>query len=116
MYVSPFEFDTCYSVALTANQPVNNCWICTVATACRYVGAPIEDPATNVTTSVIPLVETNLHPVGQPHARGLPVPDGTDVTLNLVIMLAHSTLQYSSLRSMGPLNPSPRPRLCSTKS
>ncbi|KAJ7130380.1 laccase 1 [Mycena epipterygia] len=97
-----------YSFVLTANQPVNNYWIRTVANGgtagfdnginsaiLRYVGAPVEDPATNVTTSVIPLVETNLHPVGQPLVPGLPVPGGADVTLNLVITLDFTTFKFS---------------------
>ncbi|KAJ7459572.1 laccase [Mycena galericulata] len=87
-----------YSFVLAANQPVNNYWIRTVADGgtagfanginsaiLRYVGARPVDPTTNATTSVIPLVETNLHPLNQPPVPGLPVPGGADVNLNLVI-------------------------------
>jgi iron transport multicopper oxidase len=77
-----------YSFVLTANQAVSNYWIRTVANGgtagfdnginsaiLRYVGAPIQDPATNAATAVAPLVETNLHPaVGQPPVPGLAVP------------------------------------------
>ncbi|KAJ6513666.1 yellow laccase [Mycena vitilis] len=97
-----------YSFVLTANKPVGNYWIRTVANGgvagfdnginsaiLRYVGAPVQDPATNVTTSVAPLVETNLHPaVGQPAVPGKPVPGGADVNINLAITLDFTTFKF----------------------
>ncbi|KAJ7664849.1 laccase 3 precursor [Mycena rosella] len=98
-----------YSFVLTANQAVDNYWIRTVANGgtagfdnginsavLRYVGAPIQDPATNATTSVIPLVEQNLHPVlTESVVPGLPVPGGADVTLNLVIALDFTSFKFT---------------------
>ncbi|KAJ7826775.1 yellow laccase [Mycena olivaceomarginata] len=98
-----------YSFVLTANQAVSNYWIRTVANGgtagfdnginsaiLRYVGAPIQDPATNATAAVAPLVETNLHPaVGQPPVPGLAVPGGADVNINLVITLDFTTFKFS---------------------
>ncbi|KAJ7099745.1 laccase [Mycena epipterygia] len=96
-----------YSFVLTANQPVDNYWIRTVANGgtagfdnginsaiLRYVGAPLTDPATNATTAALPLVETNLHPLNGPAVPGLPVPGGADVTLNLVITLDFTTFKF----------------------
>jgi iron transport multicopper oxidase len=98
-----------YSFVLTANKPVRNYWIRTVANGgtagfdnginsaiLRYVGAPVQDPSTPLPTSVIPLVETNLHPaVGAPPVPGLPVPGGADVTMNIVITLNFTTIKFS---------------------
>ncbi|KAJ7229763.1 Cupredoxin [Mycena haematopus] len=96
-----------YSFILHANQSVNNYWIRTVADGgtpgfdnginsaiLRYVGAPIRDPTTNITPSVNPLVETNLHPLSQPPVPGKPVPGGADVNLSLNIMFNLTTLTY----------------------
>ncbi|KAJ6491039.1 laccase 1 [Mycena sanguinolenta] len=90
---------TRYSFVLTANKPVDNYWIRTVpnlgptgfdngtnSAILRYVGAPVREPSsTEVPTSVLPLIETNLHPLNPPAVPGLPVPGGADVTLNLII-------------------------------
>ncbi|KAJ7436826.1 laccase 2 precursor [Mycena latifolia] len=98
-----------YSFVLTADKPVDNYWIRTVANGgtagfdnginsaiLRYVGAPIQDPATPVATSVIPLVETNLHPaIGEPPVPGLPIPGGADVTLNLNIVFDFTSFTFS---------------------
>lgn len=45
------------------------------------------DPTTNQTTSVIPLVETNLVPLESAPAPGRPEAGGADVSLNLVLNL-----------------------------
>ncbi|KAJ7258658.1 laccase 1 [Mycena rebaudengoi] len=90
-----------YSFVLTARQAVSNYWIRAVSSSAdsvgaqgfdnginsailRYVGAPAHNPVTNTTTSVIPLVETDLHPLVQSSVPGRPVPGGADVNLNLV--------------------------------
>ncbi|KAJ7117198.1 yellow laccase [Mycena crocata] len=98
-----------YSFILNANKDVSNYWIRTVANQgtagfdnginsaiLRYVGAPIQDPSTPITTSVAPLVETNLHPVlTEPLVPGLPVPGGADVVLNLAIALNFATFKFT---------------------
>ncbi|KAJ6623646.1 laccase [Mycena sp. CBHHK59/15] len=75
-----------YSFILTANKPVDNYWIRTVANG----GTAGFDNGIN---SAI-LRYTNLHPVGQPPVPGLPVPGGADVTLNLVITLNFTTFKF----------------------
>ncbi|KAI0297792.1 laccase [Multifurca ochricompacta] len=69
-----------YSVVLTADQAVDNYWIralpnlsdkgyagFTNVAILRYLGAliqdPLSDPNVNIPTSLLPLVETNLHPL-----------------------------------------------------
>ncbi|KAJ7127169.1 laccase 1 [Mycena epipterygia] len=110
-----------YSFILNANQPVDNYWMRSVSNfglpgfnygtnsaILRYVGAPIEEPSTNVTTSVIPLVENNLHPVPtEPGVPGLPIPGGADVTLNLQIVLNTTDKTYSvnGVRFIPPTTP-----------
>ncbi|KAJ7912289.1 laccase 2 precursor [Mycena leptocephala] len=97
-----------YSFVLNANKPVNNYWIRTVANGgtagfanginsaiLHYVGAPVQDPSTPLVTSVTPLVETNLHPVGQPPVPGLPVPGGADVNINIAITLDFTTFKFA---------------------
>ncbi|KAJ7048951.1 laccase [Mycena amicta] len=97
-----------YSFVLAATKPINNYWIRTVANGgtagfdnginsaiLRYVGAPIQDPASPLVASVIPLVETDLHPaLGQPPVPGPHVPGGADVNINLVISLDFTTFQF----------------------
>ncbi|KAJ7776229.1 laccase 1 [Mycena metata] len=97
-----------YSFVLTANQPVGNYWIRTVANGgtagfdnginsaiLRYVGAAIADPATNATTSVAPLVETDLHPLVVTSVPGTAAVGGADVALNLVIALDFTAFTFS---------------------
>ncbi|KAJ7222978.1 laccase 1 [Mycena haematopus] len=89
-----------YSFVLTANQAVDNYWIRTVANGgtagfdnginsaiLRYATAPISDPATNVTTSVASLVETDLHPLVAMPVPGTHEVGTADVMMNLVITL-----------------------------
>ncbi|KAI0362952.1 laccase [Pilatotrama ljubarskyi] len=85
-----------YSFVLNANQPVDNYWIRAnpnVGTVgfdgginsaiLRYSGAPAIEPTTTQTPSVIPLVETNLHPLARMQVPGRPVPGGVDKAINL---------------------------------
>ncbi|KAJ7921435.1 laccase [Mycena leptocephala] len=96
-----------YSFVLTANQPINNYWIRTVANGgtagfdnginsaiLRYVGAAVVDPATNATTAVAPLVETNLHPLVAMPVPGTHAVGAADVTLNLAITLDFTTFTF----------------------
>ncbi|KAJ7111331.1 laccase 2 [Mycena epipterygia] len=96
-----------YSFVLTANQPIDNYWIRTVANGgtagfdnginsavLRYVGAAVVDPSTNATTATAALVETNLHPLNGPAVPGTAVAGGADVTLNLVITLDFTSFTF----------------------
>jgi len=88
-----------YSVVLVANKPVNNYWIRSLpsnsattgfdggvnSAILRYIGAPVADPITTNTQAQIPLVETNLHPLINPGAPGIPGYGNADINLNLVI-------------------------------
>ncbi|KAF7339242.1 Laccase 1 [Mycena venus] len=98
-----------YSFVLNANQTVDNYWIRTVANGgtpgfanginsaiLRYIGAPVQDPATPLTASVKPLNEASLRPAaGQPPVPGKPVVGGADVTLNLAITLNFTTGKFA---------------------
>ncbi|KAK0191813.1 laccase [Armillaria mellea] len=87
-----------YSLILNANQRIANYWMRASPNAgtqgfegginsgvVHYVGAASGDPTTNQTTSVIPLLETNLHPLENPGAPGLPQAGGADIELNLAL-------------------------------
>nr|ADK13091.1 laccase [Trametes gibbosa] len=84
-----------YSFVLNAHQTVNNYWIRANpsfgttgfagginSAILRYDGAPAVEPTTTQTASVIPLVETNLHPLVHMPVPGLPTPGGVDKPLN----------------------------------
>lgn len=60
----------------------------------RYVGAPIADPVTNSTSSN-PLVETNLHPLVNATAPGIPTPGAADVNINLDIVFNTGNLTFT---------------------
>ena len=96
-----------YSFILTANQPVNNYWIRALPSLAnatftgglnsailRYQGAPVADPTTSVDTSNL-LVETNLHPLTDPAAPGIPEPGAADVNLNLNIEFNLTLLEFT---------------------
>jgi iron transport multicopper oxidase len=86
-----------YSAVFRANQPVGNYWIRADPDArglpgfdggrnsaiLRYHGAPIADPTTTQTPNVRPLKETDLRPLTNPAAPGLPYVGGADVTLSI---------------------------------
>ncbi|KAG7439481.1 putative laccase 5 [Guyanagaster necrorhizus] len=98
-----------YSVILNANQKIGNYWMRAspnVGTqgfdaginsgVVHYVGAASGvDPTSNQTTSVIPLVETNLHPLANPGAPGLPQAGGADVSLNLALAFDATNLDFT---------------------
>ena len=96
-----------YSFILTANQPVGNYWMRAlpgVANATfanglnsailRYEGAPEMDPTTSQNTTN-PLVETNLHPLTDQAAPGVPIPGAADVNLNLDIQYSFQENEFS---------------------
>lgn len=97
-----------YSFILNANQPVANYWIRALpnigtqgfsggvnSAILRYSGAPNSDPTTNQTTSVVPMLETNLHTLTNPGAPGKPVSGGADINLNLDIAVNFTALEFT---------------------
>ena len=86
-----------YSFILAANQPVDNYLVLATpnvgnvtsdgglnSAILRYAGANVAEPTTmhNLTN---PMVETNLHPLHNATAPGIPTPGAADVKLNLDI-------------------------------
>lgn len=96
-----------YSFILNTNQPVSNYWVRAVpnigtqgfaggvnSAILRYWGAPVVDPTT--TSSLTnPMVETNLHPLSNPGAPGVPTPGAADVNINLDIEFLFSSLHFT---------------------
>ncbi|KAJ6467724.1 laccase [Mycena sanguinolenta] len=90
-----------YSFVLTANQTVGNYWIRTVANGGTAgfdngINSAILrlDPATNSTTSVIPMVETNLHPLVAMPVPGTHEVGAADVALNFAITLNFTDFSF----------------------
>ncbi|KAK7007508.1 multicopper oxidase/laccase [Favolaschia claudopus] len=96
-----------YSFVLTADQTPGNYWIRTVANGgtagfdnginsaiLRYSGQDDVDPTTNQTTSVVPLVETDLHPLTATPVPGTLEVGGADVSMNLAITLDPNTVTF----------------------
>ncbi|KAI9438773.1 laccase [Lactarius indigo] len=98
-----------YSVVLNANQPVANYWIrslppdqgfvnFTNLAILRYSGAPDKNPKVDPTVPVVstlPLVETNLHPLGSSPVPGEPFPGGADININLNVQIDFSILKFT---------------------
>lgn len=103
-----------YSFILTANQPFSNYWMRANPSSgqggfdgginsaiLKYINAPIIDPTSpDPTTPEVPLInpmiETNLHPLSNPGAPGVPTPGAADVNLNLLIEFnLTGTLEFS---------------------
>lgn len=87
-----------YSVVLTADKPVENYWLRALPSTVdstffgglnsailRYRGAAATDPITNQTNSTMPMLETNLHPLFNPGAPGIPEYGKADINLDLVV-------------------------------
>ena len=87
-----------YSVIMNATQPVDNYWVralpntpITLATfsgglssaILRYSGAPSQDPTTNYSAAVMPLLEQNLHALINPGAPGIPEYGKADINIEL---------------------------------
>ena len=96
-----------YSFVLNTNQPISNYWIRALpnigsqgfvgglnSAILRYWGAHIADPTTTSTISN-PLVETNLHPLINAAAPGVPTPGAADVNLNLAINFDFASLKFT---------------------
>ncbi|KIK79884.1 laccase [Paxillus rubicundulus Ve08.2h10] len=86
-----------YSVVVTADRPVGNYWIRALpsignqtfdhglnSAVLRYAGAPIQDPTTKQGPFVAPFEESQLHPLNNPGAPGVPELGKADVNINLV--------------------------------
>lgn len=113
-YVTPLVVDSIqifagqrYSFILNANQPVDNYWVLAIpnvgtipfvgginSAILRYAGAKIADP-TIVLDLTNPLVETNLHPLRNPAAPGVPSPGAADVSLNLDIEFSATAKNFT---------------------
>ena len=113
-YVTPLVVDSIpifagqrYSFILNANQPVDNYWIFAIpnvgtipflgginSAILRYVGAEVADPTLSVDLKN-PLVESNLHPLQNPAAPGIPTPGAADVNLNLDIEFSATAGNFS---------------------
>ncbi|KAG2095736.1 laccase [Suillus discolor] len=87
-----------YSVILTTDKPVNNYWLRALPSTAgstfdgglncailRYRGAPAADPTTDYTDSTMPMLETNLYPLINPGAPGIPEYGQADINLDLVV-------------------------------
>ncbi|KAI0288660.1 laccase [Multifurca ochricompacta] len=96
---------------LKADRVVDNYWIralpnlsdgdyadFTNVAILRYLEAPIEDPLSdpnvNVPTSLVPLVETNLHPLEPTPVPGEPFPGGADININLAVTLGSDYTEF----------------------
>jgi iron transport multicopper oxidase len=96
-----------YSFILDTNQPVSNYWVRAHpnvgpqgfkggvnSAILRYCGASVADPTT--TSSLTnPMVETNLHPLSNPGAPGVPTPGAADVNLSLNITFDFANHHFS---------------------
>uniref|UniRef100_A0A8H7XPB5 laccase n=1 Tax=Psilocybe cubensis TaxID=181762 RepID=A0A8H7XPB5_PSICU len=60
----------------------------------RYCNSILTDPVTT-SNATLPLVETNLHPLSNPAAPGVPIPGAADVNINLNILFNISTLKFT---------------------
>ncbi|KDR80952.1 hypothetical protein GALMADRAFT_60685 [Galerina marginata CBS 339.88] len=96
-----------YSFVLTTDLPVANYWVRAQpnvgtktftgglnSAILRYAGASEVDPTT---TSVLinPMLETNLHPLVNPGAPGVPTLGAADVNLNMAIAFSATTRQFT---------------------
>lgn len=95
-----------YSFVLRTNQPIKNYWIRANpnigtqgfdggvnSAILRYWGAPNSDPTTTSSVSA-PLLETNLHPLSNPAAPGIPTLGAADLSLNLNIAFDFASLKF----------------------
>jgi iron transport multicopper oxidase len=98
---------------LNANQPFSNYWIRANpnigntgfagginSAVLKYISAPAIDPVTPYPTTPLvastnPLLETDLHPLSNPGAPGIPIPGAADVNLNLNISVDLNLLLFT---------------------
>ncbi|EIM85733.1 laccase [Stereum hirsutum FP-91666 SS1] len=109
-----------YSFILHANQKINNYWMRALpnevnattsgginSAVLRYIGAPLRDPTTNQTATVLPMVETNLHALENPSAPGAHTPGGADINYNLNVTFdgAHGQFDVNGVPFVPPTVP-----------
>ncbi|KAG6818445.1 Acyl-coenzyme A oxidase 2 [Arthromyces matolae] len=108
-----------YSFVLNADQPINNYWVRAKpnlgadtsftgginSAILRYLSAPNIDPTTTQTPSVNPLVETNLHPLTNPAAPGIPQVGAADVTMNLAVGVSNGVFTINGASFVPPTVP-----------
>ncbi|KAI9572538.1 laccase [Boletus coccyginus] len=97
-----------YSVVMNATEPVGNYWIRALpnvplgsnfagglnSAILRYSGAPTQDPSSNQTTSVMPLLEQNLHTLINPGAPGIPGYGNADINMEITAVTAIDGVHY----------------------
>ncbi|EDQ99886.1 laccase, multicopper oxidase, benzenediol:oxygen oxidorectuctase [Laccaria bicolor S238N-H82] len=97
-----------YSFVLTASQPTDNYWIRALpnvgtpgfngginSAILQYAGAPNQDPTSTQTASVMPMRETDLHPLVNPGAPGPAKPGAADININLNIVFNYTLFKYT---------------------
>ncbi|KAF8148663.1 yellow laccase [Crassisporium funariophilum] len=97
-----------FSFVLNANQPIANYWIRAQpnvgpkgfaggvnSAILRYIGAPEADPTTTQTPPSSRMLETNLHPLSNPGAPGIPSPGAADVNINLKIDFNFTNMKFT---------------------
>lgn len=119
-----------YSFILEADKPVGNYWMRAQppkavpitgdgapdgfhdginSAILRYAGAPLEEPRTHRTPTVMPLLETNLHPLENPGAPGGHYEGGADhalvLNLGLKVTPAGSTMSINNVSFIPPSVP-----------
>jgi len=107
-----------YSVILNATQSVGNYWIralpsTTNATFAgglnsailRYSGAPNQDPTTQQSEGVIPLLEQNLHTLINPGVPGVPGYGNADINLNITVTNLGGAFYMNGARYRSPSVP-----------
>ncbi|KAH0836891.1 laccase [Lanmaoa asiatica] len=107
-----------YSVIMNATQPVGNYWIRALPSTAgstfsgglnsailRYSGAPSQDPTTNQTTSVMPLLEQNLHTLVNPGAPGIPGYGQADINIELTAVNLGGAFYLNGTRYRPPTVP-----------
>ncbi|KAH0826913.1 laccase [Lanmaoa asiatica] len=107
-----------YSIILNATQPVDNYWVRalpniagatfsggTSSAILRYSGAASQDPTTNQTPSVLPLLEPNLHTLVNPGAPGIPVYGQADINIGITVNNIGGAFFLNGVRYRSPTVP-----------
>jgi hypothetical protein len=107
-----------YSVILNATQPVGNYWLRALPSTTgasftgglntailRYSGASSQYPTTNHTTSVMPLLEQNLHALINPGAPGIPGYGKADMNIDITANNLGGVYYMNNVRYRPPTVP-----------
>lgn len=112
-----------YSFVLDANQPVGNYWIRSLpnignnnlsmgfdgginSAILQYKGAAAADPTTTQQSDIIPLQETDLHPLTNPQAPGNPWIGGADINILLELGLNQTGVPFFTINGAKYVAPS----------